>query len=273
MIDDDRLEERLTLGWQALSPPAELKARVRAQVVGGAGAERLAPAAQHGRTGSGSRWQALKESGALGLSAGSALLALGFAAGHWLRADAPRENPPQAALVSAASDAPLQPAAAELVDAASAQRSAAPVSSDASLTSRSRSGEPRTAPRGTRETPSARATRDEMRPPHASEADELRALERAERAVRARHPQLALALLLDLNQTRPESSLLEERRALELLASCQLSTPESSARGVAFAQRYPGSVYAERIATECAAQTKAGAADIDHGEGGLHAKP
>ena len=79
-------------------------------------------------------------------------------------------------------------------------------------------------------------------------------------------------LLRELAETHPVSSFLEERSALESMASCQLAAPESSARGAVFARRYPSSVYAERVAAECTSPTNASAPDMN-GDGGSHVKP
>jgi hypothetical protein len=81
--------------------------------------------------------------------------------------------------------------------------------------------------------------------------DELSLLERAERAVRARHPQLAIALTAELSQRHPTSALHEERRAIELMAHCQSGAAETAALAERFTARYPDSVYAERISGEC----------------------
>ena len=61
-----------------------------------------------------------------------------------------------------------------------------------------------------------------MAPPSGTETSaELALLQRAERAVRAKNPTLALALMDELKQSRPRSPLHEERSAIELMAHCQ----------------------------------------------------
>ena len=75
-------------------------------------------------------------------------------------------------------------------------------------------------------------------------------LERAERAVRARNHELALALSDELESNYPESRLHEERRAIRLMARCQAGL-DGASQSSSFEQLYPGSVYADRIAHEC----------------------
>jgi hypothetical protein len=270
---EDPLDERVALGWQALSPAADAAARVRARVLGGEGVRGLEGAGDARAPRSASGWRALQASGGVGLGAGSALLALGIAVGYLLRIDvvAPRDAG-VATIALAASEAPPVLADPELVARNEHGSTAAP---DGGL----RDSAPNVAREPPRDAPGARlatASRARRPPPpraRASEGDELRVLERAERAIRARHPELALALLGELAQAQPVSSFFEERSALELMASCQRSAPDSSARGAAFARRYPSSVYAERVAAECTPLTNAGAADMDRSEGVFHVKP
>jgi hypothetical protein len=99
-------------------------------------------------------------------------------------------------------------------------------------------------------------------------------LERAERAVRAHNPDLALALASELERRHPSSALGEERRAIELMALCQSGSSRARGLGERFLQRYPDSVYAERITTECGpSPTISSTSDIDGSEGGIHAEP
>ena len=107
-------------------------------------------------------------------------------------------------------------------------------------------------------------------------AAELALLERAERAIRARHPALALALIEELDQRRPRSPLQEERRSIELMAHCQAQGPgsQTAQRRESFMREYPESAYSARIAAECGAVsahvplTNSDPPDIDGAEGG-----
>jgi hypothetical protein len=76
-------------------------------------------------------------------------------------------------------------------------------------------------------------------------------LRRAERAVRAENSALALALIGELWQHYPRSSLLEERRAIELLAHCGAGATDSSVRARRFLREQPRSVYAGRVRRMC----------------------
>lgn len=80
---------------------------------------------------------------------------------------------------------------------------------------------------------------------------ELRGLRRVERALRDDFPALAIRVLTQLDREVPHSQMLEERAAAWALARC--ATLRSSAIADDFAQRYPRSVYAERVSTGCGA--------------------
>jgi hypothetical protein len=82
--------------------------------------------------------------------------------------------------------------------------------------------------------------------------DELALLRRAERAVRGDNSALALALIAELEARYPRSSLLEERRAVELLAYCGAGATDAQARAQRFLREHPRSVHAGRIAEQCA---------------------
>ena len=83
--------------------------------------------------------------------------------------------------------------------------------------------------------------------------DELLLLQRAERAVRASNSALALALIGELEENYPRSVLLEERRAIELMAHCAAGATDGAARARRFERDHPRSVYAERITELCRA--------------------
>ena len=81
--------------------------------------------------------------------------------------------------------------------------------------------------------------------------EELALLARAERAVRADNSALALVLIDELEARFPSSALLEERRAIELLAHCAARASDARQRAERFLRQHPRSVYAERIAALC----------------------
>jgi hypothetical protein len=220
------------------------------------------------------------------VGAGTLLLALGFVAGYLVQPD-PSVPAPQLAAApakaaahdAAANDAapsappgagaPSTPPAAPAEEPGStapelAHTPAAPLAAPTSASDeRPRSGPPR-----------AGITRRANGPETRAPSDELSLLERAERAVRAHNPDLALALARELERRHPRSALHEERRAIELMALCQSGSSRAHGLGQHFVQRYPESVYAERITTECGATpTIRSSTDIDGSEGGIHAEP
>jgi hypothetical protein len=82
--------------------------------------------------------------------------------------------------------------------------------------------------------------------------EELRTLRRVERSLRAGNPQLALALLRDLDSKVPAGKLIEERRAALAVATCTTNPGSRSAHLQGFADQFPGSVYAARVRASCA---------------------
>ena len=82
-------------------------------------------------------------------------------------------------------------------------------------------------------------------------------MQRTERAVRAGNSALALMLLGELETGYPRSELLEERRALELLAYCVANATDSVPRAERFLREHPRSVYAERIGALCQVEPSA----------------
>jgi hypothetical protein len=91
-------------------------------------------------------------------------------------------------------------------------------------------------------------------------AEEIALLERVERAIRAGEPNLALALLAELDREVAVAALPEERAAARVLALCVRAgarshgSPEAT-EARASAERFlaasPASVYADRIASSC----------------------
>jgi len=90
--------------------------------------------------------------------------------------------------------------------------------------------------------------------PESSLAIELAMLQRARRALNADNGRLALGLVQELDERFPKGVLLEERSATRILSLCMLGrTEEARGFGRRFQERYPGSVYAERVRGSCIA--------------------
>jgi hypothetical protein len=248
------LERQLELTRAAYAPAPELRARVlekfslgRAPAMpGGMLAEPGgAPGAASGPT-----WTALRANGLRAL-VGMGLLALGFAAG--LQRNAARDEPP-----------PLPPAprivapeALVLLTPETDRAVAVPLASEGSARqafgSAARASDGPTVP-ATRAAP-ASAPRKAPPPPGDSAArEELALLQRAERAVRADNAALGLALVAELETKYPRSKLLEERRAIELMANCAAGATDGATRAERFLREQPRSIYAARIETLCKAR-------------------
>jgi hypothetical protein len=87
---------------------------------------------------------------------------------------------------------------------------------------------------------------------------EVRALRSVERALRDRQPGLALALLAALDRDVPGGKLVEEREAMLVIARClQTDAPIRVELEGAFAGRYPGSVYLQRVKQVCGPRSPA----------------
>jgi len=86
-------------------------------------------------------------------------------------------------------------------------------------------------------------------------AEEVAMLQRARRALAAENGALALGLVEELDERFPKGVLIEERSATRVLSLCKLGrTDEARQTARAFLERYPGSVYAERVRSSCAAE-------------------
>jgi hypothetical protein len=90
--------------------------------------------------------------------------------------------------------------------------------------------------------------------PESSLARELAMLQRARRALNADNGRLALGIVQELDERFPQGVLIEERSATKVLSLCQLErVGEAKEAARAFLERYPASVYAERVRKGCAA--------------------
>jgi hypothetical protein len=86
--------------------------------------------------------------------------------------------------------------------------------------------------------------------------DEVEWVQRVQRALAKGEPQLALALLRRLDEALPDGRLLEERRAADVLARCEISADGGRARAAAFAQDFARSVHLARIRAACGLEAK-----------------
>jgi hypothetical protein len=270
MAELDELERSLVLAQIGLAAPPGVKQRVRAKLgtealpacsrlpAEGAMAQALKPgalsrAARHGIP----AWEAL------------ALTGIAFAAGYFI-GQHPGRAPDQ--LATQTSTARTEPGSAELAphteSSARGDRAASaetpPIvqaSPDEPVASSPRPPDLATGRNGTgakdgrKKARAMRSTRVE-----AGLATELALLARADRAIRAGNPDLALALLDQLERDLPKPQPQQERQAARLLAECERSTQgvSGSAAPSAAAERarqylsgHPASVYSERIHTLC----------------------
>jgi hypothetical protein len=86
-------------------------------------------------------------------------------------------------------------------------------------------------------------------------AAELAMLQRARRALGHDNGRLALGIVHSLDEQFPSGMLLEERAATRILSLCKLGrNAEAKAHTLRFVERYPGSVYAERVGNSCASE-------------------
>jgi len=203
------------------------------------------------------------------------LVALGFVAGYVasdLRAapalpplpPTPQLMADEALAPEPASELPQAEAAAESHDAepllASSERAPPPREKPHARVSRARRSGTAVEAEATTSPVTAEAGVSEA-PPAAGPREELMLLQRAERAVRADNAALALALISELEARYPRSTLLEERRAIELMAYCVAGASDGRARAQHFIHAHPRSVYAARIAELCPAGAPPAAPD------------
>lgn len=83
---------------------------------------------------------------------------------------------------------------------------------------------------------------------------EIAMLQRARRALNDENGRLALGIVLELDERFPKGVLVEERNATRILSLCQLERVGEAQRAAReFLDRYPASVYAERVRESCVA--------------------
>jgi hypothetical protein len=99
---------------------------------------------------------------------------------------------------------------------------------------------------------SARSALPTVASPESSLAAELAMLQRARRALAAENGALALGIVEELDERFPKGLLLEERTATRVLSLCKLERVDAARReALRFLERYPASVYAERVRQSC----------------------
>jgi hypothetical protein len=241
------LDRQLALTRSAYTPSAALRERVLARINPGA-APPAAPIGADGQTRLGLRSMASR------VFAGATLIGLGFAAGwsaNAARTPLPPPLLPTPQLAFELHQAPIAPEPTAPEPAAFDP--ATPSASPSPRVPRSASPK-QVAAQSTTARPDRAST---LSSPEASTAagrrDELLLLQRAERAVRSNNSALALALIGELEENYPRSVLVEERRAIELMAYCRAGATDGAARAQRFERDHPRSVYAERIAELCRA--------------------
>jgi hypothetical protein len=251
MTERDPIEQPLMLARTTTWAPEAAKARVLANLAssGALSAASAARAVGAVRTGG-----VTKLTTALWVGAS-------FIAGYWLGFQ--RSAEPRAAVNEASAARQPEPALeAQPARGLAARRDAEPAATaavraaDAMAAPSDADTERRAIARAT-PPPRARATPGPAqlaRAPAASRdpvADELMLLSRAERAIRAGEPALALSFLDELEARFPSSGMLEERSAARLLADCALSTPGSQRRAELFLSHRAASVYTDRLRRSC----------------------
>jgi hypothetical protein len=249
----DIVDRHLTRMRPALAPDPGLRERVRARLT--ESNVTPPPARATGTAG----WRAVRATGKAGIGVAMSLLGLGFIGGYFSRPthDAPPPVAPQGAARAASSTAaPSPPPAArradlDALDPLDEQRAVSEAhGSEAGASAPRPSGAAASAPMmGHEPRPHAHSPRQRSAP--ASRNEELALLARAERAVRAKDSALALALGGELDERYPRSTLLEERRAIELMAYCQAGASDARARAERFLRAHPSSVYGGRIRELC----------------------
>jgi hypothetical protein len=86
-------------------------------------------------------------------------------------------------------------------------------------------------------------------------------LQRAERALRAGTPELALSFLDELDRRYPRTRFIEERSAARLMARCALAEPDARANAELFLHDRRSSVYSDRVRELCGLESEAPPSD------------
>jgi hypothetical protein len=189
----------------------------------------------------------------------AALMGISFAAGYGLRHIQPseiREAPARVVeRVPPLVSSPSTPAGDEQPSVLVPEPLAAPATARLEPNgARAASGKPRGGRPSSVSEPRP-AARGPSAPPAAigatTTSDELALLRRAERALRAGNPALALILLDQLERAYPVSALGEERTAARILVDCARSGELAKPEAARFLEQHPSSVYSDRILRGC----------------------
>jgi hypothetical protein len=250
MMELDSVDRMLERARSELSPSGADKVRARS-ALGAVGAPPNAGSARTRQLG-GRFWQRLRASGRSGVGAGLVLASLSFGAGYWTRSLEPRAGADERARVEP-QGAPSAPSASNERGAASEPRAESdapptPPMADGSALMDPARPPAAAAPRKQRQ---ARPRTLAAAPTPSAAGDELALLRRVQRALRASDPALALALLGELDERFPDTTLVEERQAAAVMAHCGLEDPGARRRAEGFLEGHPGSVYAERVRGAC----------------------
>jgi hypothetical protein len=193
-------------------------------------------------------------------STAALLTGLGFMAGFWLGrqgASEPRPFPlPATTAQPSSTTGTLAPSAAASPPLDIAPKRPIPLSAGASAAGASSSANAASASAGAPEGrlhnghPEASAAHSRANRAGAFN-EELALLQRAERALRAGEPELALAFLDDIDRRYPKTRLVEERAAARLMARCVRAEPNAPAQAELFLEAQPTSVYRDRVRALC----------------------
>jgi len=259
VADSTRVDQTLSMARANFRAPPAARERVRrglessGHFASGAGSQAEADAAALAA-------RPLRAVVGVSKPAAALLAGLTFVAGYWLggqRASVPTPAalqaaaappPPVTAAPSAATPEPPAPAG-PAPEAPAEPGSAAPA---ALLPSDSSRG-------------AARPQKPDRR--KSSLAEELALLQRAEHAIRAAEPELALSFLDDLDRRHPRTRLGEERTAARLMARCARGDADVQAEAERFVRERRASVYSDRVRALCMLGTERSAPDTDRGEG------
>ncbi len=249
MTKPPSLDHILQSGRLGLTPSDSMQHQVLARLA--QSFPELAPAAPATPPGF---WQLVKATGGGGAALGAFILATGFVAGYASKSDSTvahqEERSPDIAAAEAAPElAGSEPEPRSEPLEKSSRGTPRAVETDRDPARREAARSPSRASPRPSETPSnvsnEGAPEDELK-------RELLLLRRAERAVRSNNPDVALALLDELDREHPRAVLAEERTATRVMAACRAGGDRTLENADAFLKAHPRSVYTERIRLLCA---------------------
>jgi hypothetical protein len=254
------------------SPTREQRERVRLALRARLAAEAGSGAPNVDRAASSMARRAVPSRRALALAKSGTLLGIGFALGFWFaeRRIEGERVPPGAAVVEDGAPSAGRPSAPG-ANAPSLLRAASTVGAvpalDGAAAGVAQSTEPQrvttppakeapamgVASRAADASPERRVfpARQRSLATTASTLEELVLLQRAERAIRAGDGALARSFVAELESRFPKTTWGEERRAIRVLATCELEEPSAQSDARQFLRRHSASVYFDRVQTLC----------------------